>query len=141
MKFALLALAVVFLHGCSLFSTLGQEPWLEVALVAQSQIEYAQQGEIVYVVPDAGPRQARHALSQLRKVVHPSEVASVRGYVLPPGHVIVRSFEISGESAFIAVQGGPIVAGSNVSCGYNMRVPVRRVAGRWLADYAPIVVC
>ena len=139
MKFFLLALAVAFVQGCSLVQAT-DDPWHEIALAVQPQIDIGQ-SSAVYVVSDALPPQAVRALSNLRTVIRPSEVPTVAGYSLPPGYVIISAFEVSAGHAVVSAQGGPIVSKSPVSCGYNVRVRVRRTADRWVAEQAPIATC
>ena len=141
MKYGFLAWTIAFLQASAMAGPLENDAWLEVARAAQAQVEYAQQGEVIYVVSDAVPIEGRRALSKLRKVVRPDEVVPVAGYALPPGYVVIHSFDVFADSALISANGGPIRGKSIVDCGYNIRVPLKLVEGRWLAEHAPVAVC
>ncbi len=140
MKFVLAALVIAILQGCSSSPLDQEDEWLVVARAAQPQLERGQ-SDVTYIVPDTINPSARSALSKLRRVLSPSEVPTEPGFKLPKGYIVINRFEVSGGSAVVAAQGDPVVAGNRLSCGYYVNVPLKLVAGRWVAEQVPIAVC
>ena len=134
------ALVALFLAGCASTSPEGSEDFLAVAKAALPQIERGQTDVKLVVGPSTDTR-ARSAMAKLRTVIELSEVPKRAGFSLPEGYVVIERFELSKDEAVVKGHAGPVLTGNLLSCGYYITVPLKRVAGRWIAEQAPVAVC
>jgi len=134
------ALAVISLAACTLRVPDDGNEFLAVATAALPQIERGQTNVKYLVEPSVDPR-ARLALAKLRTVVDRSEVPEVAGISLPRGYIVIQRFTLSADEALVQGQGGPVIAGNRMSCRYYATVPLKRIAGQWVAEQVPVAVC
>lgn len=99
----------------------------------------------VFVIGPAIDQRIGTILRRELGAISPDEVPLDARYKLPPGYLLVRSLSIDGENATFSGTLGPVPAPRegviSLACGTTFNIHVTRMADRWFARVASLVLC
>lgn len=96
--------------------------------------------ETVVLAPSLSS-EARRAAERYYNTMDQAAVVPVQGYDLAPGVLVLKSVEISGDTAHVKALTGPIRANANLDCGGTHDVSYAKVDGRWKQGLIETIVC